>query len=70
MKAMIEITDLDKARERYKAFKRREQLSPQQKAKSSLSAEEKEIILDKLAQVFAELYRAEKKEEIKCQCRK
>ena len=64
MKAMIEITDLDKARERYKAFRRGEQLSPQHKAKSSLSAEEKEIILDKLAQVFAELYRAEKKEEI------
>lgn len=70
MKAMIEITDLDKARERYKAFKRGEQLSPQQKAKSSLSAEEKEIMLDKLAQVFAELYRAEKKEEINRQYQK
>ena len=70
MKAMIEITDLDKARERYKAFKRGEQLSSQQKAKSSLSAEEKEIILDKLAQVFTELYRAEKKEEINSQYQK
>lgn len=64
MQPTIAITNLDNARQRYEAFRRGEK-PPPMKSKSSLTAEETELFIDKLAQVFADLYREEKKGEIK-----
>ncbi len=64
MNATIAITNFDNARERYEAFRRGEK-PPPMKPKSSLTTEETELFIDKLAQVFADLYREEKKGVVK-----
>lgn len=64
MNATIAITNLDNARERYKAFRRGEK-TPPMKSQTNLTAEQTDILVNKLAKVLVDLYRADMKGELK-----